>query len=79
MSRPFPGVPETLAVLRRPATAPPSAPTSRSATHEVLRGMGLEALFDGYAGGDRFAVRKPDPGHLLNLVAELGAAPSARR
>jgi phosphoglycolate phosphatase len=34
--------------------------------------MGLESLFDGFAGGDRFAVKKPDPGHLLGLVEELG-------
>jgi len=29
------------------------------------------------SGGDRFPVRKPDPGHLLGLIAELGGEPSA--
>jgi phosphoglycolate phosphatase len=29
-------------------------------------------LFDGIAGGDRFAVKKPAAGHLLGLIAELG-------
>src|SRR5439155_20175871 len=41
----------------------------------VLRGLDLMALFDGIAGGDHFAVRKPDPGHLLGLIAELGGRP----
>ncbi len=29
-------------------------------------------MFDGIAGGDRYAVRKPDAGHLLGLIDELG-------
>jgi phosphoglycolate phosphatase len=33
-------------------------------------------LFDGIAGGDRFSVRKPDPGHLLGVISELGASPA---
>jgi phosphoglycolate phosphatase len=32
-------------------------------------------LFDGIAGGDHFAVKKPDPGHLLGLIAELDGQP----
>jgi phosphoglycolate phosphatase len=39
--------------------------------------MGLDGLFDGFAGGDRFAVKKPDPGHLLGLIDALGG--DARR
>jgi phosphoglycolate phosphatase len=34
-------------------------------------------LFDGIAGGDHFPVRKPDAGHLLGLIAELGGSPAA--
>jgi phosphoglycolate phosphatase len=45
------------------------------ATMAVLRGLDLHELFDGIAGGDHFAVRKPDPGHLLGLIAELGGRP----
>src|SRR5712691_8613987 len=45
------------------------------ATLAVLQGLDLLPLFDGIAGGDRFAVRKPDPGHLSGLIAELGAGP----
>ena len=37
-----------------------------------MQGLDLEALFDAVAGGDRFAVKKPDPGHLLGLIGELG-------
>ncbi|MGC1887228.1 MAG: HAD-IA family hydrolase, partial [Stellaceae bacterium] len=39
--------------------------------------VGLLPFFDGIAGGDRFAVRKPDPGHLLGVISELGASPAA--
>jgi phosphoglycolate phosphatase len=75
LSRPYPAVPETLAELRRRGyrTAVCTNKPTR-ATLLVLRGLGLSALFDGIAGGDRFAVRKPDPGHLLGLIAELGGA-----
>jgi phosphoglycolate phosphatase len=45
------------------------------ATGELLRGLGLARLFDGVAGGDRYPVRKPDPGHLLRLIDELGGDP----
>lgn len=73
LSRPYPGVPETLAGLRARGYATAVCTNKpQHATAEVLRGMGLADLFDGYAGGDRFAVRKPDPGHLLELVAALG-------
>jgi phosphoglycolate phosphatase len=34
-------------------------------------------LFDGIAGGDRFAVRKPDPGHLVGLIGALGGQTEA--
>jgi phosphoglycolate phosphatase len=78
LSRPYPGVLETLAALRERGYATAVATNKpQHATGEVLRGMGLEALFDGVAGGDRFAVRKPDPGHLLNLIEALGG--DARR
>jgi phosphoglycolate phosphatase len=78
LSRPYPGVPETLTELRRRGfrTAICTNKPQR-ATIAVLQGLGLLPLFDGIAGGDRFAVRKPDPGHLLKLMAELGASPAA--
>ena len=76
MSRPYPGVAKTLAALRAQGFATAVATNKpQHATGEVLRDMGLAALFDGYAGGDKFAVRKPDPGHLLGLVEMLGGDP----
>jgi phosphoglycolate phosphatase len=73
LTRPYPGVPETLAALRRGGyrTAICTNKPQR-ATIAVLQGLGLAALFDGVAGGDRFAVRKPEPGHLQGLIDELG-------
>jgi phosphoglycolate phosphatase len=76
LTRPYPGVPETLTALRRRGyrTAICTNKPQR-ATLAVLQGLDLLPLFDGIAGGDRFRVRKPDPGHLAGLIAELGASP----
>lgn len=78
LTRPYPGVPETLTALRRRGyrTAICTNKPQR-ATIAVLQGLDLASLFDGIAGGDRFAVRKPDPGHLLGVIAELGAGREA--
>jgi phosphoglycolate phosphatase len=76
-SHPYPGVAETLALLRRRGYRTAVCTNKpQHATGEVLNGVGLGALFDGVAGGDRYAVRKPDPGHLLQLIAELGGEPA---
>jgi phosphoglycolate phosphatase len=73
LSRPYPGVPETLRALRaRGYRTAVCTNKPQHATGAVLRGMGLDGLFDGFAGGDRFPVRKPDPGHLLGLIEALG-------
>ena len=76
LTRPYPAVAATLAALRRVGyrTAICTNKPQR-ATEAVLHGLGLTALFDGVAGGDRYPVRKPDRGHLLSLIAELGGAP----
>ena len=76
LSRPYPGVRDTLIELRRRSyrTAVCTNKAER-ATTAVLRGLDLLEMFDGIAGGDHFAVRKPDPGHLLGLISELGARP----
>jgi phosphoglycolate phosphatase len=73
LTRPYPAVPETVEHLRRRGyrTAICTNKPQRS-TVAVLDGLGLGALFDGVAGGDRYAVRKPDPGHLVALIDELG-------
>jgi phosphoglycolate phosphatase len=78
LTRPYPGVPETLRTLRRSGyrTAICTNKPQRAAL-AVLQGLNLLSLFDGIAGGDRFPVRKPDPGHLTALIAELGGSPEA--
>jgi phosphoglycolate phosphatase len=78
LTRPYAGVPETLQALRRCGyrTAICTNKPQRAAL-AVLKGLDLLSLFDGVAGGDRFPARKPDPGHLLALIAELGGNPAA--
>lgn len=76
-TRPYPGVAETLEALRRRGYRCAVCTNKlQHATEIVLRDLGLAGLFDGVAGGDRYPVRKPDRGHLLGLVAELGSAPA---
>jgi len=78
LTRPYQGVPETLGVLRARGlrlgvcTNKPDA-----ATRRVLDDLGLAGQFDAIAGGDTFAVRKPDPGHLKGLLDQLAVPPSA--
>ena len=78
LTRPYPGVRETLTALRRLGyrTAVCTNKPQR-ATVAVIEGLDLHPLFDGIAGGDRFPVKKPNPGHLLGLIAELGASVDA--
>jgi phosphoglycolate phosphatase len=78
LSRPYPGVPETLTALRRSGYRMAVCTNKpQRATIAVLQGLELLPLFDGIAGGDRFPMKKPDPGHLLGLMNELGAEPGA--
>jgi phosphoglycolate phosphatase len=78
LSRPYPAVPETLAALRRRGYRTAICTNKpQHATLMVLEGLALLPLFDGIAGGDRFPVRKPDPGHLLGLIGALGARAEA--
>ena len=75
LTRPYPGVCETLEKLRRHGYRTAVCTNKpQQATMAVLEGLDLAGLFDGIAGGDRYAVKKPDPGHLLNLIDELGAS-----
>jgi len=76
LTRPYPGVPETLAALRRLGYRLAVCTNKlQELTSRVLDGLDLAALFDGVAGGDRYPVKKPDPGHLLQLIEELGGNP----
>ena len=72
LSRPYPKVLETLASLRQRGYRTSICTNKpQRVTIAVVEGLGLGELFDGIAGGDRFPVRKPDPGHLLGLIGEL--------
>jgi phosphoglycolate phosphatase len=76
LTRPYPHVRETLVLLRRRGYRTAVCTNKlQHATETVLRALDLLPLFDGIAGGDRYPVRKPDPGHLLALIGELGGAP----
>ncbi|HEV2301678.1 MAG TPA: HAD-IA family hydrolase, partial [Stellaceae bacterium] len=73
LTRPYPGVRDTLAELRRAGYATAIATNKpQRASEAVLAALGLAELFDAVAGGDRFPTRKPDPGHLLGVIALLG-------
>jgi phosphoglycolate phosphatase len=75
LSRPYEGVRETLAALRRRGYATAVATNKpQRASEKLLEELRLAALFDAVAGGDRFPVRKPDPGHLLGLIALIGGS-----
>lgn len=76
-TRPYPGATETLKALRQTGwrlaicTNKPEAPT-----RTILEALDLDALFEAVAGGDSYPVRKPDPGHILALLAGMGATPA---
>jgi phosphoglycolate phosphatase len=76
LTRPYPGVRDTLIALRRRGYRTAICTNKlQQATMAVLDGLDLAALFDGVAGGDRYPVKKPDPGHLLGLIGECGGNP----
>jgi phosphoglycolate phosphatase len=72
-TRPYPGMVEALAALRRAGhrlgvcTNKPAA-----AAREILASLGLDAFFDAVTGGDSTPYRKPDPRHLAATLAALG-------
>ena len=79
-TRPFPGVRDALDVLRAEGwrlAVCTNKPVR--AARIVLEDCGLMPLLDAVAGGDSFAVRKPDPGHLIGTLAMLERPPEAVR
>jgi len=75
LTRPYPGVRETLGELRRRGYHNAVCTNKlQNATMAVLAGLDLAPLFDAVAGGDRYPVKKPNPGHLLGLIGELGGS-----
>jgi phosphoglycolate phosphatase len=77
LSRPYPGVVETLTLLREQGwVLSVCSNKPASAARAELAGLGLAGLFAFVAGGDSFAVRKPDPGHVLQTLAASGGDPA---
>ena len=76
LTRPYPGAIETLKALKAAGwrlavcTNKPEAPS-----RAILAGLGFDGLFEAVSGGDSLAVKKPDPGHVLGLLAGLGVVP----
>jgi phosphoglycolate phosphatase len=76
-SRPYPGVRETLAELRRRGLKLGVCTNKADApTRLLLAELDLAAPFAAVVGGD-VAHRKPDPRHILDTLSALGVAPAA--
>ncbi len=77
LTRPYPGAVETLSDLKSTGwrlaicSNKPEGPS-----RHILTALGLGDLFEAVAGGDTFAVRKPDPGHVHGVLDTLSARPS---
>lgn len=77
LTRPYPGVAQTLARLKddgvRLAICTNKA---ERVTHAVLRALGLDGFFGAVVGGDSLPVRKPDPAPLRAALERLGVDPA---
>ncbi len=73
---PYPGVIDTLGRLAD-AGVRMAVCTNKyeGSARDVLARLGLMPPIEDAAGADSFDVRKPHPGHILNLLARMGAAP----
>jgi phosphoglycolate phosphatase len=77
LTRPYPGVPETLRILardRRPLAV--CTNKTQRATRIVLENLGLAPFFALVVGGDSLPRHKPDPAQLLFTLEQLGVAPA---
>jgi phosphoglycolate phosphatase len=72
-TRPYDGIPETLAALAAgtPLAVLTNKPTR--ATERILSGLGLSGYFRDVIGGDTPLGRKPDPAGLVELMSRAGA------
>ena len=77
LTRPFPGVPETLATLSaRGHRLAVCTNKPQTASDKLLGDLHLAAFFEVVGAGDRYGVRKPNPGHLLGTLTEMEVTPS---
>jgi phosphoglycolate phosphatase len=75
-TRPYPGVPETLASMRRASSALAVISNKPEGfSRHILDGLGLLAQFDLVVGGDTVSPTKPDPAPLVHAMQKLGVAP----
>jgi len=72
-TRPYPGIPETLAALA--ARGPLAVLTNKplASTRRILDALGLASAFDAVLGGDGPLPRKPDPAGLRHLAGLVDA------
>ena len=76
-TRAYDGVAETLDALSRSGVRLAVCTNKYEASaRDVLGRLDLMAMISDVAGADTFDVRKPDPGHVLKLLARMGAAPA---
>ena len=77
-TRPYPGVAACLdALVAEGLDLAVCTNKPEGATAAVLAHLGLDRYFDVVVGGDTFAVRKPDPAPLREVIARLGAVGAA--
>jgi len=77
MSRPFPGALEALDRLAASGARLAVCTNKRERlTRMLLEALEIESHFAAVAGRDTFLVSKPDPGHLLGVIAAAGGEPS---
>ena len=77
LTQPYPGVVETLEALKaRGHRMAICTNKPQTASDNLLRDLDLARFFELVGAGDRYPVRKPDPGHLLGLLDELDVAPA---
>lgn len=78
LSEPYPGAAELLGSLQGQGIRLGLCTNKpHEATTGLLEALGLARFFDSAIGGDRLPSRKPDPGHLLAVLGELGTRPEA--
>src|SRR5262249_1908122 len=72
-SRPFPGAVASFEALAASGARLAICTNKREyLTRKLLEALSLQHYFHGIAGRDTFAVSKPDPGHLLQVIAQAG-------
>lgn len=75
-SQTYPGVPEALQTLQSEGMIMGVCTNkSEALARKLLAAFDIDRFFAGVAGGDSYPVRKPDPGHVMGLIDQLGGDP----